>query len=688
MKLSICMMIKNEEKNLHRCLKSLQELRDNINSELIIVDTGSTDNSVKIAKEYTESVYFHPWNDDFSEMRNITINYAKGEWILIIDADEKIEDCAEIIKFFKSNESSRFNTAVLFIRNFAEVDSFKRSGLLKSPRLFKKDKDLKYVGAVHNQPQYKLPIIQLNTEIYHYGYISDDKELMEKKYKRTKTMLENILEKEPDNIYYTVQLSVSYSMHKEYLKALGVAKKAYEIMKSKDPMNEKYIYVYSHLVQDYMNNGYYEETEQYGKEALQIYPEHIDILYFVFRAQIILGKYEESLKYAERYFGLLDRIKNSFDIKDISNTYYTISRESEVYMNYVKALRSLKRNSEALDNVFKISDISQVEEDFGFIINLFIEELKIRKLKEFYDKVVKSTDYEFYFICKLDEKYFSLKEDEKKEFQKIFLDNDSYGKLNKIRALYDIDREECKIVLKSLSEDINYLRFGEGFSDVIYYMILMDINIESLMDAVTEEVLDIYLSSSLKKHKEFIESIKYSILTSTASSSYLKNKCIKILCRYICSTLEKDDIDFKKAVNKYIECGTKYLRDTYNEFIIEHEKINELKNRENIFFLYMLKASELYEKNPKKYILYLKRTINDVPEMSKIVQFLLDDYEKNINSSNDEMEQYMVQVKNTIKLLIDKTDLDEAEKIIREYEAIVKDDIEIVLLKSQISLKK
>ncbi len=78
MKLSICMMVKNEEQNLVRCLDSLKPLRTKLESELIIVDTGSTDKTVDIAKAYTDRVYFHPWNNNFSEMRNSTISYAMG----------------------------------------------------------------------------------------------------------------------------------------------------------------------------------------------------------------------------------------------------------------------------------------------------------------------------------------------------------------------------------------------------------------------------------------------------------------------------------------------------------------------------------------------------------------------------------------------------------------------------------
>ena len=73
MLLSIGMMVKNEEKNLDKCLSSVMPLVDNLGAELIIVDTGSEDKTVEIAKKYTDKLYFHKWNNDFSAMRNITI---------------------------------------------------------------------------------------------------------------------------------------------------------------------------------------------------------------------------------------------------------------------------------------------------------------------------------------------------------------------------------------------------------------------------------------------------------------------------------------------------------------------------------------------------------------------------------------------------------------------------------------
>ncbi|RLB04217.1 MAG: glycosyltransferase, partial [Deltaproteobacteria bacterium] len=86
-RLSVCMIVKNEEKMLPKCLESIREVAD----EIIIVDTGSTDNTVAIAESFGAKVYFHPWEKDFSKHRNQSLSYATGDWILQIDADETLE---------------------------------------------------------------------------------------------------------------------------------------------------------------------------------------------------------------------------------------------------------------------------------------------------------------------------------------------------------------------------------------------------------------------------------------------------------------------------------------------------------------------------------------------------------------------------------------------------------------------
>ena len=103
--LTIGMIVKNEEKVLRRCLTSLQPLMNEIRCELIIADTGSTDSTVEIAKEFTSNVFHFEWIDDFAAARNSTLEKAKGKWFMFLDADEYLDDdISEILHFFKSPE--------------------------------------------------------------------------------------------------------------------------------------------------------------------------------------------------------------------------------------------------------------------------------------------------------------------------------------------------------------------------------------------------------------------------------------------------------------------------------------------------------------------------------------------------------------------------------------------------------
>jgi hypothetical protein len=80
--LTIGMIVKNESKILGECLKALTSLRENVKCELIIVDTGSEDNTVEIAKEYADEVRYFEWNGDFSAARNESLRDAKGDWFM------------------------------------------------------------------------------------------------------------------------------------------------------------------------------------------------------------------------------------------------------------------------------------------------------------------------------------------------------------------------------------------------------------------------------------------------------------------------------------------------------------------------------------------------------------------------------------------------------------------------------
>lgn len=98
--LSLCMIVKDEEKVLDRCLKSIKDVVD----EIIIVDTGSSDKTKNIASKYTDKIYSYKWCDDFSKARNYSFSLATCDYIIWLDADDVVsKKTANYIKSLKSN---------------------------------------------------------------------------------------------------------------------------------------------------------------------------------------------------------------------------------------------------------------------------------------------------------------------------------------------------------------------------------------------------------------------------------------------------------------------------------------------------------------------------------------------------------------------------------------------------------
>ena len=117
MKISAVYIAKNEEKNIARSLDSLKDSVD----EFILVDTGSTDNTVNIFDKYGGKVFFLPWNNDFSIPRNMALSKATGDWIILLDADEYFS--VETAKNLRMVIEENANVDGLLL-NITNIDSF------------------------------------------------------------------------------------------------------------------------------------------------------------------------------------------------------------------------------------------------------------------------------------------------------------------------------------------------------------------------------------------------------------------------------------------------------------------------------------------------------------------------------------------------------------------------------------
>ena len=171
MVLSIGMIVRDGEQYLEQCLTALQPILNELDSELIIADTGSTDRTVEIAKKFTDQVYYFEWVNDFSAARNFTLDKARGEWFIYIDQDEVAVDCTGLINFFKSGEYRKYNAGAYVQRNLSSLDDPTHYSDFRQVVAIKKEPFTRFVNEFHEMLSPILPPLKfLDFIVMHYGF--------------------------------------------------------------------------------------------------------------------------------------------------------------------------------------------------------------------------------------------------------------------------------------------------------------------------------------------------------------------------------------------------------------------------------------------------------------------------------------------------------------------------------------
>ncbi len=296
------MIVKNESSTLERCLNSVKNHVD----EIIIVDTGSTDDTRDIAKKYTDKLYDFKWIDDFSKARNFALSKATKEWILILDADEVIaeKDILEINEIIKSNN---FDALKLIQRNYSNIPTKIRwqpliekipeskgyIGYGENPiiRVIKNNLGIKYTGAVHEVLDYSikendLRILTTKIPIHHY--------IEEKPIKKRQLEYLRIAEKaaaeKPSGRYYIIIATVNMHITKDFKKAVEYFGKCIELGYK---INE----CYECMAQCYLEQKNYKSA--YESYRILIKKRHITFTVCNNIGQILLRykKYPQAIKF-------------------------------------------------------------------------------------------------------------------------------------------------------------------------------------------------------------------------------------------------------------------------------------------------------------------------------------------------------------------------------------------------------
>lgn len=214
--ISLCMIIKDEEETLEKCLKSVKNLVD----EIVIVDTGSKDKSKEIAFKYTDKVYDFKWSNDFSAARNFSISKALNEWILILDADEIISNFNKIELEEFCFDNSQCVGRIKIVNHFK--DKFGDKKFTTNVRRFFNKNYFFYSGIIHEQVTSKLGnefiVKDLDVVINHIGY-SEEMLIKKDKVNRNIDILNQAINSNKSDPYLYYQLGKSYFIDKNYINA-------------------------------------------------------------------------------------------------------------------------------------------------------------------------------------------------------------------------------------------------------------------------------------------------------------------------------------------------------------------------------------------------------------------------------------------------------------------------------------
>lgn len=286
--ISLCMIVKDEEKRLPNCLESVKDLVD----EIIIVDTGSTDKTEDIAKDFGAQIYHFEWIHDFAAARNFSLEKATKEWILWLDADESIEkiNINELKEKLETTSNLGFEVEIhnILVENQAPL-------IHKSIRLFKNGLNISFMNKVHEQPSihnnnipyYEVGLLPIT--VNHIGYREDvviDKDKKDRNFK----ILKEELKHNPNNRFLHFNMANEYLRNEDYHNALY----HYKIATNNKKDNEMLSHSLLKMVLALYELKRFEEMFELLNEGQKRFPDYTDMYYL--QADILekFGRDEEA----------------------------------------------------------------------------------------------------------------------------------------------------------------------------------------------------------------------------------------------------------------------------------------------------------------------------------------------------------------------------------------------------------
>ncbi|WP_407311334.1 glycosyltransferase [Desulfosporosinus sp. SB140] len=369
-KISLCMIVKNEQENIRRCLQSAVNYVD----EIIVVDTGSTDNTCEIAQTFGAKIYSFPWDNNFGAARNASLEQAKGDWILFLDADEELQ--MEHPHVLRDLASSKHEGFFIKIINYIGKENWVETSPDLVFRLFRNKPEYRFEGAVHeqivdklllNNPQASFQIVS-GLSILHYGYLEQQIRDKDKKNRNLKLIEEELKQKPNDSL-------LLYHYGVELFRAEKFSDAALVFIKTANATKPETIYfpkLIRYLVMSQQSAKEYLQALHALDLGLQFFPDYADLYYYkglihLERKNFALAQEafqkavsmpEQPLQYAS--FGGVRGFRSYYHL---GNIYEHFLDEEEALNYYILSLRDNPEFKHSLERIISILNPAKYPED-------------------------------------------------------------------------------------------------------------------------------------------------------------------------------------------------------------------------------------------------------------------------------------------------------------------------------------
>lgn len=694
MLLSIGLIVKNEEKYLEQCLTALQPILNSIDSELIIADTGSTDNTVEIAKKFTDNVFYFEWINDFAAARNSTLEKAQGEWYMFIDADEIFQSCDNIINFFKSGEYRKYNLATYTIRNYSKLGDYSNYSDHYGLRLCKRVPNIKFKGAIHEI--FDTSGMNSNLKFIpdiadHFGYVfSSDAELQNKKMQRNLELLYKLVESGPftDHPLAYKQIADCLSVLNENEKALEYVNKGIDELKKADHEGYGIIDYYVKKYQLLYKLGRYseiiDECSDFYKSKVIIkkgaFFSDIEIRFLFADSYKHLGMYNEAIaQYAECLRMIRDEKRGKLDTPDklLGNRIYTTDKNMVNIVNDFAMVCVLTNKFGTLDEHLKILPIEDYYDDHDYIdfrVNLqfeIMDHIGYKDLQKWYSNLDdygkksfnKFSRHGFFFTKKQGERIDAI--------LKLKTEDTALLDIFKVYKTYFCDNSTDSTAIYEFGEKYGY----EDYPELLYIMLFINADITPFIN--NSFFSEKYTKQIIENYPDFIES--YSVYDIAALSPDGIENAAVLNKAVIFAALEK-----KKPVEKLLERFSALGNRWQTEF--DNDEIPCVIN-ESIIIGNVLNS--FYRKDYKACLTWLRSLIAASKDYAPVVkhyqQLIKDAMAKQSQPSvKPQLAEMSAAVKKNVREMIAAGNYSAADKTLRELAQIVPGDPEIDMLYEEI----